>query len=286
MAKIAGVVIVFYPDFKKLLFNIETFINNVEQLFVVFNSPVSSDEVERLNLGYPKVQLIFNNENIGVAATLNQTATKALNLGFEWLLTMDQDSYFQTDFFFIAFESNRNKEDIAIFCPNSDLSSVSIIEDSDVVEEMLDTITSGNLLNLFIWKTLGGFEEKLFIDEVDNDYCLKAVSNGYKILRYRNIRLIHELGRKKEVTFLFKKHTIIIHPPFRAYYIFRNNFYIFNKYKREFPEFVRSRKIILLKSFIKILLFSTERIQNCRYIFLAVKDYRNNAYGPCSFEFK
>ena len=34
-------------------------------------------------------------------------------------------------------------------------------------------MTSGNLLNLKIAEKIGDFEEKLFIDEVDHDYCYR-----------------------------------------------------------------------------------------------------------------
>ena len=279
MTKIAGVVISYYPDYKKLRLNIESFIDNIEQLFIVFNSPVSLEDANILSSGYPNIELIYNNDNLGIATALNQTVLKAVNLGFEWLLTMDQDSFFESDQFFAAFSKNR-KNNVAIFSPNPELSKVTTDEDSDIAEETLSVITSGNLVNLKIWETIGGFEETLFIDEVDNDYCLKAVLNGFKILRFKNIPLIHELGQNKEVSFLFKKYTIIIHPPIRSYYIFRNNLYIFSKYKNKFPGFVRSRKTMLLKNFIKILLFSTERVQNFHFIIKGIRDYFRNVYGP------
>lgn len=278
MAKIAGVVIAYYPDFEKLILNIETFINHVEQLFIVFNSPVSADEVNRLHSKYTNVHLIINDENVGVAKALNQTALKVMNLGFEWLLTMDQDSSFQTELFFEAFE-RINKENVAIFCPNPVSTFAIITENNSDTEEILCAITSGNLLSLGAWKTLNGFEEKLFIDEVDNDFCLKAVLRGFKIIRFKNIQLIHELGQIKRASYLIKKYTIITHPPIRAYYILRNNLYIFNKYKRTFPEFVKARKIMLLKGLIKIILFSDKRIQNCYFIFYGIRDYLINSYG-------
>ena len=279
MTKIAGVVIAYYPDYKKLRLNLESYIENIEQLFIVFNSPVSLEDANSIVSGHQNIELIYNNDNLGIATALNQTVLKAVNLGFEWLLTMDQDSFFESDQFFSAFSKN-SKNNVAIFSPNPELSTVSKDEDSDLAEEILCVITSGNLVNLKIWETIGGFEETLFIDEVDNDYCLKAVLNGFKILRFKNIPLIHELGQNKEVSFLFKKYTIIIHPPVRSYYIFRNNLYIFSRYKNKFPGFVRSRKTMLIKNFVKILLFSNERAQNVHFIIKGIRDYFRNVYGP------
>jgi len=280
MIKVAGVVIAYFPDFSKLIFNIDTYIDNLEQLFIVFNSPVSPDEVSLLQSKYTKskVQLIINQKNTGIASALNHVALKVANLGFDWLLTMDQDSYFQNDAFFKLFEV-ANKQKVAIFSPNAVIALQDNSKEIGETEEILCTITSGNLINLEIWKLISGFEEKLFIDEVDNDYCLKAVSNGFKIIRFNNVHLVHKLGEIKEVSFLFKKYTIITHPPIRAYYIFRNNLFIFHKYKKTFPKFVRSRKIVLLKVFIKILVFSKKRIQIFRFILAGIRDYYNNSYG-------
>jgi len=279
MAKIAGVVIAYNPNFSKFHFNIETYINHIDILYIVFNSPVSTEEVNRLQSKYSKVQLICNEKNNGIASPLNQIAQKTLNLGYEWLLTMDQDSYFQTDNFFEAF--GRSKfENVAIFSPVPVFASDLKTDNSDITEEVLHVITSGNLLNLLIWKTIGGFEEKLFIDEVDNDYCLKAYLAGFKIISFKNIPLIHKLGEIKDVHFLFKKYTITTRPPIRTYYVFRNNLYLYKKYKTEFPEFVRSRKKILLKAFIEILLFSNEKTENCRYAISGIRDYLHNFYGP------
>jgi len=278
MAKIAGVVIVYYPDFNKLFINIKTYIDNVEHLYVVFNSPVRKEDANILCSEFSNIQLIINDENVGIASALNQAAQKALSLGYEWLLTMDQDSSFHSDSYFKAFEKSENKS-IAIISPNPEIDTISNVGDTDTTDEILCAITSGNLLNLKIWKTIGGFEEKLFIDEVDNEYCLRAILNGFKIIRFKNIPLIHKLGQNKTVSLFFRKYTIIIHPPLRNYYIFRNSLYIFSKYKKEFPDFVRSRKIVLLKVFIKILLFSSEKFKNCRYIFNGVKDYFNNSFG-------
>ena len=183
MTKIAGIVIAFNPDFNKLILNIESFLDHIEQLFIVFNSAVDPSEIRRLHSVNEKIQLIENEENIGIAKAINLTAQHALDQGYDWLLTMDQDSRFQSGDFFVAFDKS-NKINVAIFSPNSNLSSGINTENTFEDEEVLHVVTSGNLLNLEIWRTLGGFEEKLFIDEVDNDYCLKAVSVGYKIINF------------------------------------------------------------------------------------------------------
>ncbi|NEW85506.1 MAG: glycosyltransferase family 2 protein, partial [Mariniphaga sp.] len=89
MSKIAGVVVAYYPDFQKLLFNIGTFVDEIEQLFIVFNSPVSNENANDLSSRHSNIQIVIYDVNIGIAAALNQTAQKAFDLGYDWLLTMD-----------------------------------------------------------------------------------------------------------------------------------------------------------------------------------------------------
>ena len=284
---LAGVVIAYFPDVEKLSSNLKTYLDSLDHLFIIFNSPVSASDANRLTSLSPKIQPFYNDENAGIAGPLNQAAQQALDLGYEWLLTMDQDSWFLSDEFFKAFTNYPDKSTVAIFGPTvltaAELEVIQSLPSADKTpdetEDVLAIITSGNLLNLGIWKKTGGFEEKLFIDEVDNDYCLKAVSQGYRIVRMKNIHLVHALGHEREVTFLFQKKKIITHPPLRTYYIFRNNLYVFNKYKKIFPEFVRARKRILLKTFLKILFFSRERLSNLRCIQIGIRDYLQNTYG-------
>lgn len=282
MVKIAGVVIAYFPDINKLRLNIDTYIREIDKLYIVFNSPVDAGVIELFNSEGEKVRLIVNSQNVGIATALNQVAQKASELDYEWLLTMDQDSFFTSDLFFKAFQDQSFSQTTAIYCPNADATADSQSGKYDEKENRMITITSGNLLNLKIWKTLGGFEEKLFIDEVDHDYCLKAVLNGYEVIRFKNIPLIHELGRKKEVNLGFRKLNIYTHAPLRYYYIFRNNFYLFHRYKKQFPEFVRSRKRMLMKDFIKMILFSSGKIQNSLFMIRGIRDYARGIYGPYS----
>jgi len=36
-------------------------------------------------------------------------------------------------------------------------------------------VTSGSMIELATWQALGGFDEGLFIDYIDTDYCLRVI---------------------------------------------------------------------------------------------------------------
>ncbi len=278
MVKIAAVVIAYFPDDDLLRANIDTYYNYTDQLFIVFNSPADPDCVQKLNESYPDSVIIFNNQNEGIASVLNLIAGKALNRRYNWLLTMDQDSRFQSGDFFRAFSESK-LTNVAVFCPNGEVNARPISGMESNGEEILTAFTSGSLVNLQIWNKIGGFEEKLFIDEVDHDYCLKAITNGFKIILFRNIPLIHKLGTNKRIKLFRKEFEVVIHPPLRSYYIIRNNLYIFSKYGKDFPGYVRSRKMRLWKDFIKMVLFSGSRINRLAYASKGIHDYYCNHYG-------
>ena len=88
--KYAGVVVLFNPD-DKVLENIKTYINYLDKLYVVDNTP-NSDNSKLFN--NKKIEYIANRENKGIAYALNIGAKRALKENFDFLLTMDQDSSF------------------------------------------------------------------------------------------------------------------------------------------------------------------------------------------------
>jgi rhamnosyltransferase len=207
------------------------------------------------------VMIIDNTQhNIGVAAALNKALDRAIKENYDWLLTMDQDSVFEPgslktlrDFAFSC------KENIAIVSPfhfiKKPLTKTS-------VEEVKITMTSGNLLRVSAAKTAGSFEEKLFIDSVDNEYCLRLRKNGFKIVRVNAAILHHQLGKRG-------RFGIITHPATRRYYITRNMLYVMSRY---FPQLFFFGSKELLKSFMLILLVEDDKANKLKSMYKGMID--------------
>ena len=96
-----------------------------------------------------------------------------------------------------------------------------------------------SLVNISIWRELGGFAEELFIDEVDHEYCLRAKSYAYRIMRMGSILIPHKPGETREVA---GGKIVDWHPPIRLYYLARNYWYLKRKYARRFPSVIADRK--------------------------------------------
>lgn len=269
--KIAGVIVLYHPD-ADIIKNMRSFISEIEKLYVVDNSETNDEHIryELKTAGF-NFQYIKNKQNLGVAKALNQGVEAAVQEDIEWLLTMDQDSFFFDDLFFRAVRNFSDPKGVAIFSPKSVFSLGNIQQDIEYKETNI-AMTSGSLLNLSVCQKLGGFEEDLFIDEVDTEYCYKARRNGYKIILFENIYLIHQLGRpyKTKSPFTGKEFYRCEHAPSRYYYITRNRLILFSKYFFVFPGPTIRRLIRLLRLIYGIIMYESERRSKLRFILKGV----------------
>ena len=80
-------------------------------------------------------------------------------------------------------------------------------------------ISSGCCIGTSLFKEVGGFEDALFIDFVDDEWCWRANAKGYVCGISPHISLTHTIGRKE---IHFGKYTVIVSAPFRYYYLYRN----------------------------------------------------------------
>ena len=155
---------------------------------------------------------------------------EAAGNNFDYLLTMDQDSSFKEgDFekYKLQMQASAyfNVAQFGVNCqPNFTIAK-------DQPEEALTLITSGSIVNLSLIKTIGLFNENLFIDFVDAEFSYRVIQKGYVNLMFSNIILNHALGKLIEGRSLanFKKTLRITHSPVRVYYIIRNGLYLLLK---------------------------------------------------------
>ena len=91
--QVAAVIVWFNPE-PACAKNLETLQTRVSHVIVIDNSDVNNSHILRsLN----RATYIPLYKNTGVAAALNLGCRTAFNLGVEWVLTMDQDSWFRKD---------------------------------------------------------------------------------------------------------------------------------------------------------------------------------------------
>ena len=285
--KLAATVILYNPE-DAVYENIASYGGEVEKLIVVDNSTKHNSKlIEKLNENFDNLEYINNNENLGIATALNQGCDHALSLGFDWILTMDQDSQFiQFKQYLSCFSKLHNKQNTALVAANTMWHT----DKHEVNSSLCDykkrflVITSGNLLNLALFNEVGRFEDKLFIDMVDHDYCLKVQKKGYEILYFENIAIKHSLGElyQRKNIFTGKIRNKIEHSPQRVYYITRNYFYTWKTYHKIFPKefnLLKTINILFIHEVTKILIYEDQKLKKLYAKFLGLWHFLLNKYG-------
>ena len=278
--KIAAVTILFNPD-KIFLERIKSYAPFVDKFYLIDNSDKGFFKHEA-DLANPSIKYITNQQNEGIAKPLNSAARMAIAEGFDWLLTMDQDSSFADGDFLKYINCILNydmRSEVGMFGVEHD-SRKNIYHDChfDFISHL---ITSGSLLNLKVYQATNGFDENLFIDHVDHDFCLQVLSGGFKIMKLNNILLDHKIGStSKNISFKsFEKTNRTLHPPLRMYYILRNYLYLKKKYKDQFVKEFEEITTGVKNSIKNNLLYNKERGSVLKYIYMAIRDFRKGKMG-------
>ena len=236
-----------------------------------------------------KVEYLLNKDNMGIAFALNRGIELALKENFEWILTLDNDSVATDDMVNVMLKTYSNlspneKKDVVSLFPthletnfknfNNEKSEFNTLNYSYIIAD----ITSGNILNKKVFNKVGTFTEKLFIDYVDLEYCLRIFKRNYKQIKVHDAKLIHHLGNSKQINIFNKKITYTNHSALRRYYITRNRLFVWNNFK-DCKQFISNDKRSFIKETIKIILFENNKYFKIKMILKGFKDYRNNIFG-------
>lgn len=224
-------------------------------------------------------------DNLGIAKALNVGAEYAIENGFDYIVTMDQDSELTIDILIRLSNyilSYKNIKQVALFSPRHINPSDTYILRTSEVENDIFVMTSGNFVNLRIWGLVGMYDEKLFIDMVDFDFNARAILLGYKVLTVNTIEMNQFVGNNATTKWIGKYgFDVWHHNKIRKYYQARNYNYIYSKYCNFIPE-VNLIKKIIRKMPIGILLFESNKVEKIYYYFLGVFDFWRGKFGRMS----
>ncbi len=238
------------------------------------------------------IHVIRNAENLGIAAALNQGVLLALALNCEWVLTLDQDSTVTTGMVQTMLRAHaelpkaERAQCLSLFPVYQDRNlgdNCPIVASmpGDLSGEYIDTeITSGNLVHRDAFDRIGYYTEKLFIDFVDHDFCFRLRQQGILLRRVHGAKMLHELGHFTVHHFWGRRFYSSNHAPIRCYYITRNRFYVYRRYGKDFPEFVRHDRKVFWINCVKILLGESNAFKKLYYTWLGYRDFRRQVFGP------
>ncbi len=287
--KIAATVIIYNPD-ENVISNIQSYADYFGAVYVYDNSTTTSS-IQTNIAAIKNVELIQDFENRGIAERLNTACIKAIENNFNWLLTMDQDSSFEKEMIeeyvkhFFAYEDKNRVAQFGITLTNK--GAIPNIEPIEFVPTEI-LITSGSMLNLEAYNIIGPFDTAYFIDQVDNDYCIRSTIAGYSLIRFTNVHLTHQMGNDVKrssikTLYLIKKYKTV-HPPLRCYYIYRNLLYFLKKFENQNLETVKYIENFTRHYLKQSKLYNGNYFKTQRYFAKAKKDFALNKMGKIDKE--
>jgi rhamnosyltransferase len=273
--RIAAVVVLYRPT-SELFDNLRSYAGAVEELYLVDNTEAALPDLEARLAGLPGVRYLPNHANLGIARALNIGAEHALAAGFDLLLTLDQDSAAAPDMVARMLEclAGRELDRVGMISPFH-VTKSGHQPGHELCQDVMTPMTSGCLLNLRAYRAVGPFLDELFIDFVDNEYCLRLRKHGYQVLRANLARLNHSVGDTKK----FGPFIATNHSPLRRYYKTRNRFLVFRRYLGDFPGHCLFDLVRLAKEIASIVLFEGEKTAKLHMIWLGWCDFLRGRYG-------
>ena len=248
-SNVAAGIVLYLPDYNRLLKCVENLSTQVSKIIIHDNSPsrLSDDDIYILEQKY-NCEYVFHGYNIGLPKALNNIFSIAKNYGYDWVLSLDGDSIVPSNMM-EEYSKYFDNNDIGIICPQVIDKRRKYQEVKHSGNEYVDMcITSAACVRVLAWEDTGKYDEILFIDLLDNDFCKRIRLKGWKIYKVNNVVLDHMFGEiypKSNVIvkfwitvskilrnenfakFSYKK---VVNPE-RIYYTCRNVVYLNKKYE-------------------------------------------------------
>ena len=225
--------------------------------------------------GDPRVTVDRLEANWGIGHALNRGIRRARELGYSWLLTMDQDSV--VDAGMIAAFQDAIARDASVVClaPSMEKNGVA----GEAPGRIAYAITSGNLVRLDVFDQAGEYDEGFFIDCIDFDFSLRVRRAGHSIWRVQDALMTHQLGEPGDPPVGIKRY-YAKHSPARRYYMYRNFGFMLRRYLLAFPMFMLKLSLSQILLTVLIAFFDTHPIASYRAVVRGLRDCALGRSGP------
>ncbi len=282
-----AIIVSFNPEMANLISLIEALNAQGVKSIVIDNGTVNEQDADKLNN-----IAIFKRleENAGIAKAQNIGIDIAKKEDAKFLIFFDQDSQISSTFIhdlikdFNSLNPESNK--IAAIGPTFTDSRYGFYykvlkidklglrkklrpETFSAPFEASVIISSGMLMPIDILDDIGVMNESLFIDYVDTEWCLRAVSKGYKIYVATSAVMSHAIGDAMVKVFIFN---VPVHSPFRRYYRVRNGYFLTRM--PHIPPLVKLRENIfnIIHQFVLIATQKNKRKDYIKSLYKGIKD--------------
>lgn len=255
--KILCTIILFQPNWENLESLLEDMSKYIDNFFLWDNTPGGCGKDNFL--GY----IISRRENagagnIGLSQAYNEAWIYASKYGYDYLMTMDQDSrWVGLDVYISQIESHENKTQF------NSVYFVSTTAGNSVPFTCIDSggINSGAVIPIRFLNKIGGYNTDFFVDAIDDWLILEAKKNNLQCFVVGNSQIVQKYGEGGYGKFLGKKFKVTNYSPMRLYGVMRNYLILWHKYSMPVELKRKIVKDFFLTWTIKILLGEKDKIK-------------------------
>jgi len=239
--RVAAVIVTYRRALADLTALLQATVAQVETVVVIDNTPAPS-----VLLDDPRIQccdVVINGRNVGLAAAQNQGIALARKHQCDHVLLLDDDSLPAVDMverLTAALDRlDARGERVAAVGPRwhdrhtgRDAPFVRLgigrMHNIDCTGRTGDTIecdtlvSSGCLVPLARLDEIGAMDERLFIDQVDVEWGLRAQAQGFRLYGVCDAVLYHGIGERTVRPWFARGRNVPVHAPLRDYYLVRN----------------------------------------------------------------
>ncbi|MGG6461887.1 glycosyltransferase family 2 protein [Solilutibacter silvestris] len=245
--RVHAVVVTYFPEVSVLRELIMAIVGQVDRIHIVDNTHLDDTRLEQfMQSGIPAgVSLQRLGGNLGIAKALNVGIEAALAEGSTHLLFSDQDSLpseeMVTGLVAVLADLDSRGRKVAAIGPVFMDENTGAVRPFQVEKpgrffyghtlpdammptvEAITLITSGMLVPASALRDVGLMREDFFIDSVDNEWCHRARSHGWRLYGTTKGAMRHRMGEQDSLrVWYFGWRVESAYPPIRMYYCVRN----------------------------------------------------------------
>lgn len=280
--KLGIIVVSYYPN-ESQIYNFFSLVEKKNYKVVIVDNSCNDKVKKKLkeNKSKSNLKLIFPNTNNGIASAFNSGINYLINEGYEYVLLLDQDTDVNFDIIdkhfndFIAINDDRKLacgwsfNSIPYFLKYRFFSRKVYMNKGIIDVDIL--ITSGMIIDLKKIKIAGFFNEELFMDFVDMEWCQRVKKSNFNIYGNFDVHCkSHPIG---ENSINFFGLTFPAHKPFRYYYMVKN-FLIIREMNHINGLFLFHETIQMIFKFFFYCIFSKKRYEIFKYMIKGYIDGR------------
>lgn len=281
--KILGIVLLYNPDEKQMISNIDKYADSLIRLIVWNNTEQSNDYYKTLlkeTQYFNKLLFFGGNGNEGLSKPINLAMHMALDEKYDCLLTMDQDSIWKNfNQYIYTIEKDiqyRNK----IFVPSINDETE---YDCEYVQYKNFIINSGTMYGCNAIAEVGYMNSLFFVEGIDTDYSIRAQIKEVPIIKINNGKMLQNIkqGEMKYRQLLFFHLLECKYNANRLYGISYSEIIMFRKFPEPYKSLIRTqfRSLFGWRMLLSIIIYGNNKTKRLFYYFKGIIDgYRFNIH--------